>query len=120
MAAALKRRAERYQQGRDLRTRVPREAHAKLHGPLDRDAVAILAESDAERYLRLPNYTRNLESFGFGAAERANASMVAAIEHAMDEATSQRVTIRVPPAFGEAARIHLPRLGADRRRGRRL
>src|ERR1700729_1951341 len=49
MAAALKRRAERYQQGRDLRTRVPREAHAELHGPLDRDAVAILAESDAGR-----------------------------------------------------------------------
>ena len=49
MAAALKRRAERYQQGRDLRTRVPREAHAELHGPLDRDPVAILAESDAER-----------------------------------------------------------------------
>ena len=53
MAAALKRRAERYQQGRDLRTRVPREAHAKLHGPLDRDAVAILAESDAERVAEL-------------------------------------------------------------------
>ena len=53
MAAALKRRAERYQQGRDLRTRVPREAHAELHGPLDRDAVAILAESDAERVAEL-------------------------------------------------------------------
>ena len=32
-----------------LRARTPREAHAELHGPLDRDAVAILAESDAER-----------------------------------------------------------------------
>src|ERR1700723_1622774 len=53
MAAALKRRGERYQQGRDLRRRIPREAHAKLHGPLDRDPVAILAESDAERVAAL-------------------------------------------------------------------
>ena len=49
MAAALKSRAERYKQGRDLRARSPREAHAEFHGPRDRDAVAILAESDAER-----------------------------------------------------------------------
>jgi uncharacterized protein (DUF2252 family) len=49
MAAALKSRQQRYQQGRDLRTRTPREAHAKFHGPRDRAAVAILAESDAER-----------------------------------------------------------------------
>jgi uncharacterized protein (DUF2252 family) len=49
MAAALKSRAERYKKGRELRARTPREAHAELHGPLDRDAVAILAESDAER-----------------------------------------------------------------------
>ena len=49
VAAALKNRQQRYQQGRDLRTRTPREAHAEFHGPRDRDAVAILAESDAER-----------------------------------------------------------------------
>ena len=49
MAAALKSRADRYEHGRDLRARVPREAHAELHGPRDRDPVAILAESDAER-----------------------------------------------------------------------
>jgi uncharacterized protein (DUF2252 family) len=49
MAAALKSRAERYKLGRDLRTRTPREAHAEFHGPRDRDAVAILAESDASR-----------------------------------------------------------------------
>src|ERR1700721_2171394 len=49
MAAALESRAERYEQGRELRARVPREAHAELHGPRDRDAVAILGESDPER-----------------------------------------------------------------------
>src|ERR1700735_2795218 len=53
MAAALKRRGERYQQGRDFRRRLPREAHAKLHGPLDRHPVAILAESDAGRVAEL-------------------------------------------------------------------
>jgi uncharacterized protein (DUF2252 family) len=49
MAAALKNRQERYKQGRALRTRTPREAHAEFHGPWDRDAVAILAESDVQR-----------------------------------------------------------------------
>jgi hypothetical protein len=49
MAAALESRAARYKQGRDLRARTPREAHGEFHGPLDRDAVAILAESDASR-----------------------------------------------------------------------
>jgi hypothetical protein len=73
MAAALKRRAERYQQGRDLRARVPREAHAKLHGPMDRDVLAILAESDAERVasllpLRYKLMTANPFAFLRGAA----------------------------------------------------
>jgi uncharacterized protein (DUF2252 family) len=49
MAGALKTRQERYKQGRALRARTPREAHAEFHGPRDRDAVAILAESDADR-----------------------------------------------------------------------
>ena len=49
MAAALKNRQERYKQGRALRTRTPREAHAEFHGLPDRDAVAILAESDSQR-----------------------------------------------------------------------
>jgi uncharacterized protein (DUF2252 family) len=49
MAADLKSRADRYNHGRKLRTRVPREVHAELHGPRNRDAVAILAESDAGR-----------------------------------------------------------------------
>src|ERR1700679_2124676 len=73
MAVALKRRAERYQQGRDLRTHVPREAHAKLHGPMDRDVLAILAESDAERVasllpLRYKLMTANPFAFLRGAA----------------------------------------------------
>ena len=49
MAAALKSRAERYEQGRELR----RASRAKLMrncmGLRDRDPVAILAEADAER-----------------------------------------------------------------------
>ena len=49
MAAALKNRADRYEYGRALRARSPREAHAELQGSRDRDPVAILAESDAER-----------------------------------------------------------------------
>ena len=49
MAAALKSRQERYEQGKALRARVPREAHGDLKGPRKRNAVAILAESDPER-----------------------------------------------------------------------
>ena len=59
MAAALKSRAERYKQGRELRARTPREAHAEFHGPAGRDAVAILAESDAER---VPSWCLNVTS----------------------------------------------------------
>jgi uncharacterized protein (DUF2252 family) len=53
MAAALKSRADRYEQGRELRARTPREVHAELHGSRDRDALAILAKSDAERVSEL-------------------------------------------------------------------
>jgi hypothetical protein len=68
MTNALANRAERFEKGKLLRERAPREAHADLHGPLDRDAVAILAESDAnrvpellpERYKRM---TENLLRF---------------------------------------------------------
>src|SRR3974390_1466905 len=64
MSGDLRNRAERYEQGRVLRERVPREAHADLHGPLDRDAVAILAESDASRVPELlpERYKRMMES----------------------------------------------------------
>src|SRR5215470_6234493 len=40
---------ERYKQGTRLRKKTPREGHAELRGPADRDAVAILAETDRTR-----------------------------------------------------------------------
>jgi uncharacterized protein (DUF2252 family) len=40
---------ERYKQGTGLRKKSPREAHAELRGPADRDAVAILAQTDRTR-----------------------------------------------------------------------
>src|SRR3954452_3251700 len=42
---------ERYKQGTRLRKKTPRDAHADLRGPADRDAVAILAQTDR---MRLP------------------------------------------------------------------
>ncbi|WP_445491430.1 DUF2252 domain-containing protein [Rhodopseudomonas sp. RCAM05734] len=45
----LSNRAERLKQGKALRRKTPREAHAEFKGPLARSAVAILAESDADR-----------------------------------------------------------------------
>src|SRR5215470_11469418 len=42
---------ERYKQGTRLRKKTPREAHAELRGPADRDAVSILAQTDR---MRLP------------------------------------------------------------------
>ncbi len=53
MSAALKSRADRYEKGRLLRSSAPREAHAELHGRRDRDALAILAETDAGRVPQL-------------------------------------------------------------------
>lgn len=82
MAAALKGRAERYQRGRDLRTRVPREAHAKLHGPRDRDAVAILAETDAERVPELvPERYKRMMADPFGFLRGAAAVMATDLAH---------------------------------------
>src|SRR5260370_40891635 len=42
-------RAERYQHGKRLRKKVPRERHADLLGSAARDAVAILAAGDRTR-----------------------------------------------------------------------
>ncbi len=42
-------RTERFRQGKSLRHKTPREAHADLKGSMSRSAVAILAESDADR-----------------------------------------------------------------------
>ncbi len=68
MAASLRNCRDQYEHGRDLRTRVPREAHAVLHGSLDRDAAAILGESDATRVPDLvpERYKRMMvDPFGF-------------------------------------------------------
>ena len=40
---------ERYKQGTRLRKKSPREEHAELRGPANRDAVAILAQTDRTR-----------------------------------------------------------------------
>ena len=49
MAVTPGSRTERFKQGKDLRRKTPREAHAELKGSMARSAVAILAESDPER-----------------------------------------------------------------------
>jgi uncharacterized protein (DUF2252 family) len=82
MAAALESRAERYEQGRELRARVPREAHAELHGPRDRDAVAILGESDPERVPELvPERYKRMMVDPFGFLRGAAAVMAADLAH---------------------------------------
>jgi len=45
--------ADRYKQGVSLRQRTPREKHAELLGPSDRDPVAILAAGDRTRIPKL-------------------------------------------------------------------
>jgi uncharacterized protein (DUF2252 family) len=65
---ALNSRIEHLKQGKALRQKTPREAHADLKGPLKRDAVAILAESDPDRVPELvpERYTRMmLNPFAF-------------------------------------------------------
>ena len=49
MAVALSSRDERFKQGKSLRRKTPREAHAELKGSMSRNPVAILAESDGDR-----------------------------------------------------------------------
>jgi uncharacterized protein (DUF2252 family) len=60
----LSNRAERLKQGKALRRKTPREAHAEFKGPLARSAVAILAESDADRVPELvpERYARMMTS----------------------------------------------------------
>src|SRR5271166_5684685 len=64
MDDSLPTRTERFTIGKALRARNPREVHAELHGPHTRDAVAILAESDASRVPELlpKRYQRMTES----------------------------------------------------------
>src|SRR5215470_7912429 len=56
--------AERYQQGKSLRRKTPREKHADLRGAADRDPVAILAAGDRDRVPELVpiRYQRMLQS----------------------------------------------------------
>jgi uncharacterized protein (DUF2252 family) len=66
-------RPERFKQGKALRRKTPREAHADLKGSQARNAVAILAESDPDRVPELvpERYTRmaqNAFAFLRGAA----------------------------------------------------
>jgi uncharacterized protein (DUF2252 family) len=61
-------RAERFQAGKALRRKTPREAHADLKGSMSRNAVAILAESDPDRVPELvpERYARmTLNPFAF-------------------------------------------------------
>ena len=82
MTTALKSRADRYKHGRELRLRTPREAHAELHGPRDRDAVAILAESDADRVAELlPERYKRMMVDPFGFLRGAAAVMAADLSH---------------------------------------
>jgi uncharacterized protein (DUF2252 family) len=55
---------ERYDYGRRLRKKAPRQKHADLHGPADRDPVAILAATDRTRVPELVpvRYERMLAS----------------------------------------------------------
>src|SRR6516162_6329736 len=56
--------AARYEQGANLRRKTPREKHADLLGPSDRDPVAILAAGDRTRITKLipVRYERMLAS----------------------------------------------------------
>ena len=49
MVVILSSRSERFKQGKALRHKTPREAHAELKGSMSRDAVALLAKSDPDR-----------------------------------------------------------------------
>ena len=65
-----------------MRARVPREAHAEFHGPRDRDAVAILAESDAERVPELlPERYKRMMVDPFGFLRGAAAVMATDLAH---------------------------------------
>src|SRR5690348_5977619 len=68
MTPTLSSRADRYKQGKGLRSETPREAHAELKGKLSRNAVAILAESDKDRVPELvpERYRRmSIDPFAF-------------------------------------------------------
>ena len=103
MAPTLRSRQERYQEGRDLRTRTPREVHAELHGSRDRDALAILAKSDAERVPELlPERYKRMMADPFAFFRGAAAVMAVDFAH-------QRVAGAPVQACGDC---HLMNFGA--------
>src|SRR6187455_3220743 len=68
MTVSLSSRIERFKQGKTLRRKTPREAHAELTGSPSRNAIAILAESDSDRIQELvpERYARmSLNPFAF-------------------------------------------------------
>lgn len=82
MAEALKSRADRFQHGKDMRARTPRQVHAELRGPRNRDAVAILAQSDAERVPELlPERYKRMMANPFGFLRGAAPVMAADLAH---------------------------------------
>ena len=82
MAKTSRSRADRYDEGRKLRASVPRRTHAELHGSRNRDAVAILAESDPERVAELlPERYRRMMASPFGFLRGAAAVMAADLAH---------------------------------------
>src|SRR5689334_1478017 len=81
-AANLGTRPERFSQGKKLRQHVARERHADLKGVSSRNAVAILAESDAERVPELvpERYARMMQN-PFAFLRGAAAVMAADLAH---------------------------------------
>jgi uncharacterized protein (DUF2252 family) len=81
-AVNLGTRAERFSQGKKLRQHVARERHADLKGVGSRNAVAILAESDAERVPELvpERYARMMQN-PFAFLRGAAAVMAADLAH---------------------------------------
>jgi uncharacterized protein (DUF2252 family) len=75
-------RTDKYREGKLLRSRTPRELHGDLHGPLERDAVAILAESDKNRVRELlPERYRRMIVDPFAFLRGAAAVMATDLAH---------------------------------------
>jgi uncharacterized protein (DUF2252 family) len=75
-------RAEKYREGKLLRARTPRELHGDLHGPLKRDAVGILAETDKNRVPELlPERYRRMMVDPFALLRGAAAGMAIDLAH---------------------------------------
>ncbi len=77
MTISLATRAERLEQGRALRKQVPRSAHAKLVGLMDRDANAILESQNARRLPALIGLRRQLMATDAFAYLRGAAAVMA-------------------------------------------